>query len=560
MTCSAETLFAITRTPAFAEYVKNLLLEVCAVDTGPNPDVNVMRQAEAAVFDVLERELRQAGLSGLRWERRPVDPAIADNPHFTPLHFTKTPARPKGLSPRQAYRQRANLVAILPCPDAGQRGTAMNAHVDVIAPYIPPRYADGVVYGRGACDDKGGVVGMVAALNVLGALQARGLFTPRENLVAMFPIEEETGGNGSLSLALDAELSALYDTILVGECTEMRLFPANRGAVWYKAEIVAGAAQQLPLAAFIIGDMEFEGRALRTESRHPLFPQRPVQTCHGIMGPVGQHPSRICGDISFRIEVAGDLAAVEPLVGDCLQAGLGEYIGLYGDKTKIIDPLTGKPKVDHHFDLTPVPGGLEVRVFGATGHMGSIFENDGAITKLAAMVRALVRSLPHLQKVAGGTIALVQSGHTDPARLVLEGGQGFLPTHDITAVMARLRQAAERGVAAYQQLTGLKGVPRRLVKVTYDKLHNAAFDGDPDSPAMQRAIAAARLCGGWRDEPIMGWHVSCDSRLFASLRPGLAVITTGPGKLTHAHADAEQVRIDEVRQHAEFLVAFLLSH
>ena len=52
----------------------------------------------------------------------------------------------------------------------------------------------------------------------------------------MFVIDEEMGGNGSLALAVDHELKARYDSILVLECTGNRLHPANRGAVFIKCE------------------------------------------------------------------------------------------------------------------------------------------------------------------------------------------------------------------------------------------------------------------------------------------------------------------------------------
>jgi acetylornithine deacetylase/succinyl-diaminopimelate desuccinylase-like protein len=93
--------------------------------------------------------------------------------------------------------------------------------------------------------------------------------------------------------------------------------------------------------------------------------------------------------------------------------------------------------------------------------------------------------------------------------------------------------------------------------MTYEKLHNVAFDGDPDSVSMRQAIAAARDCGIWRDEPVLGWTVSCDARLFATERPGMDVLTFGPGKLVHAHSDDEQVRLDDVRLGAEFLALFI---
>ena len=274
--------------------------------------------------------------------------------------------------------------------------------------------------------------------------------------------------------------------------------------------------------------------------------------------------------------------AVEALVKDSLANGLAEYLGLYGDKTQVIDPATGKPKVDHHFDITPTANGWLVAVHGSSGHMGSILDNDGAITKMAAMVRALARSRAKIECVAGNTVqpgsaepqlGLVRridavtgnpmqlrlSRHTDPERLVLEGGQGFIPTHAITEVMERMRQAAEQGAANWRLLPGNRGKSRPRGRVTYEKLHNAAFDGDADSPAMKRAAAAAKACGMWREEPVCGWTVSCDSRLFATEYPGMAVLTAGPGKLVHAHSDREQINVDELCRFTEFLVLYILN-
>jgi acetylornithine deacetylase/succinyl-diaminopimelate desuccinylase-like protein len=94
--------------------------------------------------------------------------------------------------------------------------------------------------------------------------------------------------------------------------------------------------------------------------------------------------------------------------------------------------------------------------------------------------------------------------------------------------------------------------------MAYEKLHNDAFDGDPKSVSVENAVAAARVCGIWREEPILGWTVSCDARLFAGEYPGLEVLTFGPGRLVHAHSDQEQITLEEIRQAAEFLAVFLL--
>ena len=142
--------------------------------------------------------------------------------------------------------------------------------------------------------------------------------------------------------------------------------------------------------------------------------------------------------------------------------------------------------------------------------------------------------------------------------LILEGGQGFVPTHSIDEVMERMRRAAQRGADNYLRRCGGNETGARAVTVACEKLHNAAFDGDPDSPMMRNAIAAAKLCGLWRDEPITGWTVSCDARLFATEYPGLPVLTFGPGELAVAHSDREQIALRDVAKAAEFLALFLL--
>jgi len=142
--------------------------------------------------------------------------------------------------------------------------------------------------------------------------------------------------------------------------------------------------------------------------------------------------------------------------------------------------------------------------------------------------------------------------------LVLEGGQGFLPTHGIGEIMDRLRQAAQRGAGRYLALLGHKHDPETVVKVTFEKLHNVAFGGDPDSYTTRNAIASAKTCGIWKDEPVLGWTVSCDSRLFATEYPGMEVLTFGPGLLAHAHSDQEQIALEDVRTAVEFLTLFIL--
>ncbi|HTB84213.1 MAG TPA: M20/M25/M40 family metallo-hydrolase, partial [Candidatus Sulfotelmatobacter sp.] len=264
----------------------------------------------------------------------------------------------------------------------------------------------------------------------------------------------------------------------------------------------------------------------------------------------------------IRFEKSPD-KKVEVLVRDCLESGLVNYTGIYGDKTLVADPATEKPLVARHYDLRRAGKGFEVTVHGATGHMGAIRQRDGAITKMAHLVRSLIFSKAKLEHTVG-TVRL-ELGKTKSSRdeqttgsLVLEGGQGFVPTHGIEEVMTRMRRAAERGAENYLRRCQSKESGAQAVTVTYEKLHNAAFDGDPDSTAMRHAIAAAKECGFWKDEPVCGWTVSCDARLFATEYPGMPVLTFGPGELAVAHSDSEQIVVKDIARAAEFLALFLL--
>jgi len=560
-----QEIFSRTRTKQFQKYVRKLLIELCRIDTTPKSDPEEMRSAEDHCFGILERELRPLRFANAHLERRPINPGIKQHPNYSLLHFTKTALRPQGLSAEETYAGRSNLLYFLRGEErqAG-KSIALNTHLDVVAPFFPPKAKAGTVFSRGACDDKGPVVSIIAALKVLSEVMAEHGMKWNQNVLAMFVVEEETGGNGSLSLAVDRDLKRWYESVLVSECTGLKIHPANRGAVWYRAELKPpDNVSLLEIFAFVNEEMENEGRAIRAESRHELFPQRPVQTCHGILGPFGEHPSRICGEVSFDIEFGGKpREEVIALVRDCLEAGIATYTGLYGDKTLVEDASTGKPLVARHYDLEVDRGRIRVTVHGATGHMGAIGERDGAITKMAHLVRALVFSKTRLELAAGTGVyfelARPEGSKLGPAGLVFEGGQGFVPTHSLTEVMQRVRLAAQRGAETYLRRIGCDRNGEGVVVVAYEKLHNDAFAGNPHSATVENAVAAAKFCGIWKDAPILGWTVSCDARLFASEYPKMDVLTFGPGQLTYAHSDEEQIDLEEIRAAAEFLAIFSL--
>jgi acetylornithine deacetylase len=115
----------------------------------------------------------------------------------------------------------------------GGRKLIVNAHTDVVPPSegmadpFCPRMENGIIFGRGACDDKGNVALFYLVLRVLDALGVK----LRGDLVGHLVVEEENGGNGSLAMARTGEMA---DGCVVLESSEGKLITASRGAVWFR--------------------------------------------------------------------------------------------------------------------------------------------------------------------------------------------------------------------------------------------------------------------------------------------------------------------------------------
>ncbi len=590
--------------PAFQEEILSLLERLCAIDTSPGADLARLCENEGRAFEVIRAALEDLRLAGSSIILKEVSPAIQSHPAFSAPYYAAG-------SVEEVYRGRSNLLYLLdraPAP-TGVSGTALNAHIDVVPPFFLPTRAGDFMTGRGTADDKGNVAAIVGALQVLAELERRGIVRLQNKLTAMFVIDEETGGNGSLALAVDRELKARYDSLLVLECTGNRLHPANRGAVFIRCEGRLSGAQSLGqttpslLEAFALAILALldEGEAIRRESDHPLFPHRPVQTCTGILGPFGVHPSAICGEVGFevifhaadganadesrhgpstnmtRIHEYGEgrfvnscghswtagpaIPRTEPLSDDVLCAiidrGIARYVARHGDKTQVIDPTTGARKVERHYDLAwQGAGRCAIMIHGATGHMGSLPQNDAAIAKWAYVVRELIDAR-HAGELAF-TVTWPGADPCSPSHLVFEGAQGFLPTHSLEEVKARARNAFLMAVLRYLADEGLP--PDAIIcDVSFDKLHNDAFAGDPNSASILRALSAAVEIGLVQpDQPLRGWEVSCDARLFAGEYPGLPVLTFGAGQLEHAHSDRERIHVADLIESIIFVTLFVL--
>ena len=155
-------------------------------------------------------------------------------------------------------REAAGLVGELGGGDG--RSLMFNAHVDVVPPgdvslwtHDPWRatLVNGNVYGRGALDDKGG---LVCALHAAGAIARAGVRLSGRLIVASV-IGEEDGGTGTLGTILAGHVA---DAAVVVEPTALALVPAQAGALNFRLTVDGASAHGCVRAEGISALEKFE--------------------------------------------------------------------------------------------------------------------------------------------------------------------------------------------------------------------------------------------------------------------------------------------------------------
>ena len=179
--------------------------------------------------DVIQQHLASLLTAmGARVQTWPADTAVLQrNPWFS------------------AEVDRAEPICVLATFGADSGPTLLiNAHVDVVPPGDPggwtrgpfePHVRDGLLYGRGACDTKGG---LAAVLHALEAIVGAGVELPGSVIVA--PVYgEEDGGSGTLAVL---ERGPHADGCLVIEPTELSVVPAVAGALSFRISLTGRSA------------------------------------------------------------------------------------------------------------------------------------------------------------------------------------------------------------------------------------------------------------------------------------------------------------------------------
>jgi acetylornithine deacetylase len=118
---------------------------------------------------------------------------------------------------------------------AGGRSLLFNGHVDVVSEepadrWTKPPYGaeteDGRLYGRGACDMKGGIAAMLLAVEAAG--------DDTGDIVFQSVIEEECGGNGALAACLAGPAA---DGVVIAEPTSGSMDLVAPGVIWARVTL-----------------------------------------------------------------------------------------------------------------------------------------------------------------------------------------------------------------------------------------------------------------------------------------------------------------------------------
>jgi len=182
---------------------------------------------EGAVQEVVEHAFRERGLAVDRWEATPEE----ISPYKDHVGEQKT------------YSNRPNVVGVRSGRGEG-RSLLLNAHVDTVASGDPEAWSrdpfsgeieGDLLYGRGSCDMKGGLVTHLGALDALAELGIE----LRGDVSVAATVGEENGGLGALSTILRGYRA---DAALITEPTRLALVPAQGGSLVFRLEIPGRSA------------------------------------------------------------------------------------------------------------------------------------------------------------------------------------------------------------------------------------------------------------------------------------------------------------------------------
>jgi acetylornithine deacetylase len=203
---------------------------------------------------------------------------------------------------QEVFPNRPNVIARLPGKNANRR-IILEAHTDTVSvkgmtiPPFEPRIEDGKMYGRGSCDTKAGLAGMMHAM---ATLHEEGIQPPCEVWLAA-AVDEEFSYRGVVKLCEGLTGHAA----LVAEPTGLRAVIATKGVLRFRI-LVRGKSAHSSKPHLGVNAINHMARiVLALEQDH----MRLAATPHPLLGPATCNVGVIHGGV--QINFVPDACAIE---------------------------------------------------------------------------------------------------------------------------------------------------------------------------------------------------------------------------------------------------------
>lgn len=221
---------------------------------------------------------------------------------------------------QEVFPGRPNVIARLPGRDAARR-VILEAHMDTVSikgmtiPPFEPRIEGGKLFGRGACDTKGGLAAMMHAV---ASLHEQGIVPPCEVWLAAV-VDEEFSFRGVVKLCEGLNAHAA----IVAEPTALRSVIAHKGVLRWRIVARGRAAHSSKPHLGVNAIAHMARIVLALEEDHARLAEAP----HPLLGPATSNVGVIRGGV--QVNFVPDLCAIEIdrrlLPGEKADAVLAHY-------------------------------------------------------------------------------------------------------------------------------------------------------------------------------------------------------------------------------------------
>lgn len=224
---------------------------------------------------------------------------------------------------QEVFPGRPNLIARIPGRDSRRR-VVLEAHMDTVSvkgmsiPPFDPIVSEGRLFGRGSCDTKAGLAGMMHAL---ASLKADGFTPPCEVWLAAV-VDEEFSFRGVTALCQ----GLTGDAAIVAEPTEMRLVVASKGVLRWRIHVQGRAAHSSKPQLGVNAITHMARLVLALEADHAQL----ARCLHPLLGPATCNVGVIHGGV--QVNFVPDTCCIEIdrrlLPGETAESVLSHYQSL----------------------------------------------------------------------------------------------------------------------------------------------------------------------------------------------------------------------------------------